>query len=393
MNKPLEITVRLALLITSIAVTVLICEAAFRLFVPTPNDGYYPWTPNLHRILRPSSEIMPGVSGESRLIANSRGVRGDELLADHTYRILTIGGSTTLCLYLDQYETWPYVLQEKLNRNIRQHNVWVGNIAKDGLNTREHTIQMKYFVPQIADIDAIVMLLGVNDLYLRLRQDNSYDPYYLDRPGSEDWLIYRCFYLDPKDPFYKKMALWQILRNIKNWIYLREYSQDEVGEIHNTWRQRRRDAIKIRDTLPDLTSALDEFSRNLNTIIDMAEGMSIRMIFLTQPVLWKPNLSEDLQQLLWNGGVGDYVSEDVNEYYAVEPLAKAMDMYNTTLLRICEERQIECIDLASALPKDTTVFYDDFHFNERGAEKVAEIISQYMLRHEPFINIENYAQH
>ena len=115
------------------------------------------------------------------------------------------------------------------------------------------------------------------------------------------------------------------------------------------------------------------------------------MILLTQPVLWKPDLSEDLKRLLWNGGVGDYVSEDVNEYYAVEPLAEAMDMYNTTLLRICEERQIECVDLASALPKDTTVFYDDFHFNESGAEKVAELVVQYLLQNKPVF--KNYAQH
>jgi len=37
------------------------------------------------------------------------------------------------------------------------------------------------------------------------------------------------------------------------------------------------------------------------------------------------------------------------------------------------------LDLASLLQKDTTVFYDDVHFNESGAEKVSNIIAQYFF--------------
>jgi hypothetical protein len=31
------------------------------------------------------------------------------------------------------------------------------------------------------------------------------------------------------------------------------------------------------------------------------------------------------------------------------------------------------------LPKDLTVFYDDVHFNDGGSERVAEIVSAYLL--------------
>ena len=71
-------------------------------------------------------------------------------------------------------------------------------------------------------------------------------------------------------------------------------------------------------------------------------------------------------------------------YYTAEALARGMAAYNKRLLDICAERQVECIDLATALPKDTTVFYDDVHFNESGSKQVAQILADYLLRHAPF---------
>jgi hypothetical protein len=85
-------------------------EIGPRLVFP-PSGKYYPWLPNLHRIFRPDPNIMPGVQGESNFIVNSQGVRGDEFSPDDDYRILAIGGSTTECLYLDQTEAWPYLVQ------------------------------------------------------------------------------------------------------------------------------------------------------------------------------------------------------------------------------------------------------------------------------------------
>ncbi len=105
---------------------------------------------------------------------------------------------------------------------------------------------------------------------------------------------------------------------------------------------------------------------------------------MTQPVMWKPGLSKPLNDLLWLGGIGNFQQEEGKEYYSVEALAIGMRMYNENLLKTCQMRQVECFDLASLLPKDITVFYDDAHFNESGAEKVAEAIAQYILQHKPF---------
>jgi hypothetical protein len=61
-----------------------------------------------------------------------------------------------------------------------------------------------------------------------------------------------------------------------------------------------------------------------------------------------------------------------------------MALYNQRLLEVCRSRDIDCIDLASFVARDTTTFYDDCHFNEAGAEKVADIIASHILTLPPF---------
>src|SRR5262249_8176703 len=188
-----------------------------------------------------------------------------------------------------------------------------------------------------------------------------------------------------EDPFYKKSALWQILRKTKQ-MTSKEHIEDQDGSIYLTWREHRRRAAEIRETLPDLSSALEEYARNINMIIDLAQEKSAPLIFMTQPTMWKPGLPQDLDALLWLGGIGDFQEEIGKPYYSAAALDKGMKAYNDTLLRVCQKRQIECLDLASMLEKDTTVFYDDAHFNESGPRKVPEPLSTYLLKLDPFRN-------
>jgi hypothetical protein len=51
---------------------------------------------------------------------------------------------------------------------------------------------------------------------------------------------------------------------------------------------------------------------------------------------------------------------------------------------VCRERGLECVDLAAKLPRDTSVFYDDCHFNESGARRVAEVLAEHLLGRAPF---------
>jgi lysophospholipase L1-like esterase len=373
---------RLLLSGVSSVIALLICEAALQFALPSMRGkGYYFMPPNHRTLFRPRPGIMPGISGDSNFVTNSNGIRGDELTTQDSYRILAVGGSTTECSYLDQSETWTHLLQENLNRNTRNQKVWVGNGGLSGTTTRHHLVAMQYLPLREMKINAVILLIGINDLSLRLSHDKDYDPNFLEKPEVKKELLYRTFsgtyQLYPEDPFYKKTALWQMLRKAKQTIS-REHIEDEDGRIYITWREHRRRAAEIRDALPDLSSALEEYARNINMIIDLAKEKSVRLIIMTQPTMWRAGLPQDLDALLWLGGIGDFQKESGKPYYSVTALEIAMKAYNDTLLRVCRERSLEYLDLASLLEKDTTVFYDDAHFNESGALKVAEALSRFM---------------
>ena len=61
-----------------------------------------------------------------------------------------------------------------------------------------------------------------------------------------------------------------------------------------------------------------------------------------------------------------------------------MDAFDGRLLSLCRQDGLECLNLASLVPKDTSAFYDDAHFNEGGARIVANALTAYLSSIPPF---------
>ncbi len=371
----------------SIIAALLIGEVALSIYLPLPRH-YYPRPPYLHRIFKPYPGVLPGIAGESHFITNSQGIRGDEFSDEDDYQILTIGGSTTECLFLDQTETWPQLLQDMLNDNEHNRRVWVGNAGQSARTTRAYVMHMKYLLPQYPSLDAVILLAGINDLSLRLSQGDDYTPNYLTSPAAEQALIQRAFYLlvqqDPYLPYYQQSATWRLVDKLKQSRIAQAQTvaaidiEDEAGIGYIRRRSQRKNGL-IRQTLPDLSTALEEYSHNLNTIVDIAQAHKVRLILMTQPTMWRSDLTQAEKDLLWFGH-----GPRREFFYSIEALMEGMAAYNKQLLEVCRQRQVECIDLTPALPKDTTIFYDDVHFNENGARQVARIVADYMRQHPPF---------
>lgn len=375
------------LLVTTIALCLLSIEIILGKIFPIDK---FIWKPDSERTLYPSAAIMPGISGPSLFAINHIGIRGDNLKNSDTQRILAIGGSTTECLYLDQNETWTQLLQIKLNSTSENRQAWVGNAGMSGMTSRNHLVAMQSLPLEDWNIDTVILLAGVNDFSIRLSQDKDFNPDYMNLDGAHAALVYQTFTGGnrplPNDSFLKKTAIWQTLRRIKREIfpdhssnYSRNYIQDTEGKSYLIWRNNKRHATDIRKALPDMSSAIEEYSNNINKIIDIASARSIRIILMTQPTLWTPDLPESIRNLLWLGGIGDFQNKAGAPYYAVDTLESGMKIYNEKLLDICKKRQIECIDLATIVEKNTGYFYDDVHFNENGADKISTYLAQYFI--------------
>jgi lysophospholipase L1-like esterase len=374
MRKSVTATLTAVLFLAACCVPVLIAEATLRFFA---EQRYYVWPPNLSMTFEPSSEAMPGVHGLSRFIINESGIRGRPFSDQDRFRILTVGGSTTECLYLDQTEAWPYLLEQQLNDGAEPAGVWVGNVGKSGHTSDHHALQAEKLLDQYPHIDAVLVLVGVNDM-LHVAKVPGYQPLTPDElaeafsraPGG--WNLEEASY-----PFYKRTELWRALRKVRNTLFAdaAPLVQDKVGDVLFQMRKNRENASSFRTTFPDLHEALATYRRNLDAIVDAGQKHGTKVILVTQPSLWADDVSPEAQRLLWLGRIGPYMADKQSEYFAPATLGRALNDYNNVLLDVCKTRSIDCFDLAAAMPKDPSLYYDDIHFNEAGARAVASLLA------------------
>lgn len=370
-----KLAARIVTVLLSCVIGLVVAEVLLRIVSP-PNDRYYVWMPNHSAELRPMPNVMPGVGLLARFHVNSQGIIGQEWGPERNkeYRILTVGGSTTECLYLDQEKSWPALVQTGLNETADGRKVWVGNLGKAGHNSRDHLALMRLAIHQY-DVDAVVILLGGNDMVHRLLQGDEYDPNFVDdETRYKEWIKTR-FAAVPVSiesegkSFLRRAALWQLVRRIRR-SYNDRYApivQDNTGDWLVELRENRQQATQTNE-LPLLESGLDEFERNVTAIVQEARRNSLRVVLVTQPTIWRSTMTETENRLLWMGWRPD------GNFYTTAALEKSMASYNNRLTATCAKLGVECIDLAARMPRTLDVFYDDMHFTERGAQTVADAV-------------------
>lgn len=86
----------------------------------------------------------------------------------------------------------------------------------------------------------------------------------------------------------------------------------------------------------------------VRTLEQLCRQYQRRCVFLAQPTMWRAGLSAAEQSLFYSGGVG---SHGVPRGCVSAPeLGRAMAAYNQVLLAVCREDQLECYDMAAAIP-------------------------------------------
>lgn len=368
----------------SLLLVLLTVEGISRILIP---NRYFVWPPNFSMTFDASENIPRGVTFPSRLTINAAGMRGDLPVDTQDSRILAVGGSTTICVYLDDGQAWPFLLQESLNRSLGHDKTWVGNVGRPGHRTDHHILQVEKMLTQHPDIDMVVLLVGINDLLTNLQLWEHPFP----APAQDERaMLVMSFSLfpgwDDDTPWYQRNLLGRIYR-LSTWRPLPGTAKlqplDEKGEFVAALRRYRQHAGSIRDDLPDLRVPRAQYAAHLNEIIDIVQRQDVRVLFVTQPTLWSENLTKAERELLWGGGPPFYRLRNGATYYSAEALARAMRSYNDTLLGVCRERKVECLDAASQIESTTANFYDDAHFTEHGSAAFAGLIAEYLLSRPP----------
>ncbi|MBI1791511.1 MAG: SGNH/GDSL hydrolase family protein [Acidobacteria bacterium] len=332
----------------------------------------YVYPPGSRHLAEPDAKEMPGVSGKSAFSVNEAGLRGPPMPREGVYRIVTIGGSTTECLSLDDSEEWPGLVMRYVNAASPARRVWVGNAGVAGY-TAVHHLRFARELASIRQADLWIFLPGVNDLALALAAGGAPTDVNLERAAEQ--VIHARFvqgHLFTHFAWLDRLLVWQLGRLAAGRPPGPLLRHDFRG-FHGQLRKGR--ARARRAALPSLEAANAEYAGRIAKLCAECRQSGKRCLFLTQPTIWRSDLPPEAEALLWfgytrdAGGVG---------YLSPGDLAQAMAGYNEALLRVSRQNGMESLDLAASIPKDTSAFFDDCHFNENGARMVALAIAQYL---------------
>jgi len=366
-------------------------EGFVRILFPLPTTPSI-WPPATQWVSHPAVWGVTGVGETTRFTTNEIGLRGPSLPREgKPYKIITVGGSTTECLVLDDSKEWPHLVMEGLTDRQRNMPVWLANAGIGGHTTVHHLMVLKS-MPIFKQVDMVILLFGLNDLNASLAYAGGPTQAHLER----DTETFRQAMVGSGQsitsfPLYKHLRLYRYAERAKTSLVGRRTSiRGAVGSWDWLEKLRRRRATGKFVPLPDLRVGLDEYRQRVRRIVDQCRTLQVRCLFLTQPVHWRKGLSPEEEASLWTGWIAPLGPVDRLTpapgagYVSASDLETAMNAYNRVLLKTCQEEGLECFDLAGTVPKNGTVFYDDDHYTDAGARIVADRLLDYLLANPPF---------
>ena len=284
---------------------------------------------------------------------NSLGFRGEEPPPDFdtALTVLTIGGSTTACVGLTDGNAWPDLLSEELAID----GLWINNAGMDGHSTFGHLQLLEQYVADLKP-DYVLYLVGINDVG---RDDlNEYDRSFTgsDRTVFAS-IVASSELLSTIQVLVRTMRAVDLGVNHHPDLDVRQAAPSSVSEseIEQTLSEHRRRFVgRYRDRLQELATATTD--------------AGIQPIFVTQPALYGPGIDPttgmNLEALTTHDGSNSGLKW------------RTLELYNDALREMAQERELLLVDLATEMPKDSTLYFDWIHFSPAGARQVARIVAQ-----------------
>lgn len=313
-------------------------------------------------LLRANTRIIyskPDANGkltEHTVTTNKLGFRGADppQKPEEYFRIITIGGSTTQCLYSSDSTTWTAYLEQDLKPVIK--NLWMNNAGLAGHTTYGHKILLEDYIINLKP-NVVIFLFGINDV--GIVDDKS--GFSLYASNDENRLL--------------------------KWVKTTLYNSEAIGVCVNLYRYfiANRQSLKYDyhfniKTTPHISITNEEskkiYNENIrglagynNRVSEMAEicrANKIIPVFVTQPALYADTIDASTGVNLATVKVGDKSGLLCH---------KLLETYNETMRKVAAEKKVLFIDLAQQLPHDSKYYYDYIHYTDAGNKKIAEIMN------------------
>jgi len=307
------------------------------------------------------------VLASGQVPTNAAGFRGDpvtEKKAPGTYRIFTLGGSTTLGVANPYEESYPARLQALLRQRYPDIVIEVQNAGVAWYSTAHILVNYELRVRRY-DPDLVIVFEAINDLYRGFSA-----PWWTSGPFKPDYSHFLGPYarflgpdLDTVTAVQRPLGSeWLLWRNLKRRFGMdpTPYDQHAPNVASVTARLQPRPVTEFR-SLPSFKAYYERLVRNI-----LADGH--RLVVASQPFLYASGLPDAERGLLYYPQI--FCAED-GYYPAIDSMVSGMRQYNATARAVASAAGVPFLDFEAAVPKKAEYFSDDVHLTAAGNDILA----------------------
>lgn len=270
------------------------------------------------------------------------------------FRILTLGGSTTAGIELAIEDRYPAVLRDLLQSEASSPRIEILNVGK-GWHSTQHSLI--HYVTYCRDWqpDLVVVMHAVNDLVRSFSP-----PQFADGDYNERWSHFYGPSMKGARPPTFEQALFD----------------ETLGKY---WYETLR--VRECDMPPERFVSIGTYERNLHALVQILKSDGARVVLVTEPALFKPDMNDEERRALWFGRTFCIERRGFWDQTFPSPgsLQTGMEVYNGVVRRVAAEEGVVLADADAAVPRDLEHFLDDVHHAAPGARKVAETVAQAIL--------------
>jgi lysophospholipase L1-like esterase len=263
---------------------------------------------------------------------------------------LTIGGSTTNLLYIDDDKTW----QEEIRKNFLAggKQVTVVNAGVDGHSTFGHIATFDKWFPLIPYLKAkyVIAYIGINDK--GLKDENKYDT--MQAPS----LLKRARYY-----VLNNSALYYLFRTVRGMLRANDAKLIHgASSFHSVeWTEAFDRGASFR-TPNRYVEMLNKYRARVRFLIKKIRAFGAVPILVTQPTA--SYRFKDGKVLVPKNNDGEPMPDG---YISIMS-------YNAATMEECETAKAICLDLANEVTFEVMDYYDGIHMTPEGNKKVGNFL-------------------
>lgn len=298
---------------------------------------------------------LPGMPpGLRHVTTDERGFRVNPRVDYQTkrgLRIYAIGGSTTEDILLDDESTWTHRVQEgiaKLGKSAE-----IVNTGVSGVRAANHLATLK--VVARLEPDLVIFLIGANDWAKHIK----------DRFERISWKP-----VSLRDSALGIVLDGAVISPMQRRIAGRTWS-DQAHVIDSLEGLTRSGQLSLHRSVTHTfrpTEVAADYAATLREISSLCKENRLTCLFMTQPHAYSEATPADLRSRFWMTPPWATYTLDF------ESMTHIASLYNAFLKSFAAREGHPLCDLAPGIEPLPKFFYDDLHFTDEGARRVADLV-------------------